>query len=116
GQAHAPRRRAFAIAIAASCVLGLPAVGGAGPARSGPSSSGLKAENVTLAPQEQSALLSLYALDSQLEGARARLLQLQNETAALRREQVVLAAEMKVALSGARVSQRRLASRVRLLF
>jgi cystine transport system substrate-binding protein len=76
----------------------------------------LKAQNVALESQERSALLSLYSLDSQLEGARARLVQLQHRAATLRRERVVLAAEMKFALSGARVTQQHLASRVRLLF
>jgi cystine transport system substrate-binding protein len=116
GQAHAPRRRAFGIAIATSCFLILPAVSGAGPSRSGPSSEGLKAENVALASRERSAVLGLYALDSSLSRARVRLAQLQRQAATLRREQVVLATEMKVALSGARISQERLASRVRLLF
>ena len=116
GQAHAPRRRALGIAVAVSCVLVLPAVGGAEPGRSGPSSDGLKAENESLASRERSAVLSLYALDSRLAHARGRLDELNREAAGLRREQVALAAEMKVALSGARVSQQRLASRVRLLF
>ena len=116
GQAHAPRRRAFGIAVAAACVLALPAVSGAGPSRSGPTSGGLQAQNTALVTREQAALVALYALDSRLEAARARLVQLERQAGALRRQQVVLAAEMKVALSGARVSQQRLASRVRLLF
>jgi 3D (Asp-Asp-Asp) domain-containing protein len=52
----------------------------------------------------------------QLSRAQARLVELKRQAAALRREQVVLQAEMKVALSGARVTQQHLASRVRLLF
>ena len=116
GQAHAPRRRAFGIAIAASCFLVLPAVGGAESARSGDSGDRLKAENAALASKERSAVLGLYSLDTQLSRAQARLVELKRREAALRREQVVLQAEMKVALSGARVTQRHLASRVRLLF
>jgi 3D (Asp-Asp-Asp) domain-containing protein len=116
GQAHAPRRRAFGIAIAASCFLVLPAVGGAVSSRSGADGDRLKAENASLASKERSAVLGLYALDTELVRAQARLAELERQAAALRREQVVLQAEMKVALSGARTSQNHLASRVRLLF
>jgi 3D (Asp-Asp-Asp) domain-containing protein len=116
GQAHAPRRRAFGIAIAASCFLVLPAVGGAVSSRSGADGDRLRAENASLASKERSAVLGLYALDTELVRAQARLAELERQAAALRREQVVLQAEMKVALSGARTSQNHLASRVRLLF
>jgi len=116
GQAHAPRRRAFGIAIAASCFLVLPAVGGAGPPRSGGSSASLQAENAALASKERSAVLGLYSLDSQLASAQARLAQLDQQAATLRRERTVLRTELKVALNGAKISQQRLASRVRLLF
>jgi cystine transport system substrate-binding protein len=116
GQAHAPRRRAFGIAIAASCFLVLPAVGGAGPPRSGGSSASLQAENAALASKERSAVLGLYSLDSQLASAQAQLEQLDQQAATLRRERTVLRTELKVALNGAKISQQRLASRVRLLF
>jgi 3D (Asp-Asp-Asp) domain-containing protein len=116
GQAHAPRRRTFAIAVAASGVLALPAVSGADPPRSGSSSASLAAENAALESRERSAVLSLYALDSRLARERERLAQLERQAAKLRQEQVILAAEMKIAIAGQRISQRQLASRVRLLF
>jgi len=116
GQAHAPRRRAFGIAVAASCVLVLSAVSGAGPPSSGVPGQSLRAENAALASRERSAVLGLYALDSELARARTRLADLERRADVLRREQVVLQAEMKVAMSGARTSEQRLASRVRLLF
>jgi len=116
GQAHAPRRRAFGIAIAASCFLVLPAVSGAEQSRSGGAGDRLKAESASLASKERSAVLGLYSLDTQLSRAQAKLAELERQAADLRREQVVLQAEMNVATSGARVSQKHLASRVRLLF
>jgi 3D (Asp-Asp-Asp) domain-containing protein len=113
GQAHSPWRRLLSISIAASCVLAAPAVSGADPTRS---TSGLESENVSLESQSRSAVLSLYALDSRLAAARSRLAGLEAEADKLRVEQVILAKEMKVALVGARVSQQRLAARIRLLF
>src|SRR5262249_40953430 len=99
-----------------TCVLALPAVSGAGPARSGPTSGSLQAQNASLASQERSAVLDLYALDSRLASADARLTQLRAEAAVLRRQQASLAVELKVARSGARISRQHLADRVRLLF
>jgi cystine transport system substrate-binding protein len=113
GQAHAPRRRLFGVAVAAAALLALPAVGGAEPPRS---EASLEAEGAALASRERSAVLGLYALDSQLARGQARLAALERRANRLRREQVALAAEMKVALAGARVSQQRLASHIRLLF
>ena len=99
GQAHAPRRRAFGIAIAASCFLVLPAVGGAGPSRSrtverGPERRERRARVARALGRAEPLRARLAAS----RGARARLAQLQRQAATLRREQVVLAAEMKVAL------------------
>jgi 3D (Asp-Asp-Asp) domain-containing protein len=116
GQAHAPRRRTFAIAVAASGVLALPAVSGAEPPRSGSSGAALTAENAALESRERSAVLGLYALDTQLARERERLAELERQAARLRQEQVILAAEMKIAIAGQRISQHQLASRVRLLF
>jgi len=116
GQAHAPRRRLVGVAIVAIGVLALPAVGGAEPPRSGSSRAALEAENTALASRERSAVLSLYAIDSQLARADKRLTQLERQADRLRHEQVRLATELKIAIKGQRVSQRRLASHIRLLF
>ncbi len=113
GQAHAPWRRLLGIAVAASFVLALPSVSGADPSRS---SASLAAENAALQSRSRSAVLSLYALESRLAAARARLEVLEARAARLRRERIALATELKVARVGARQSQERLASRIRLLF
>jgi 3D (Asp-Asp-Asp) domain-containing protein len=104
------------MAVTALCVLAIPAVGGAEPPSSRTSPDALRAQNEALASQERSAVLGLYALDSQLARARARLAGLERQAATLRREQATLAVEMKIALAGARVSQQRLGSRLRSLF
>ena len=117
GQAHAPRRRAFGIAVAASCFLVLPAVGGAEPSRSAAHDERLKAENAALASQERSAVLE--PLRARL-AARPRAGEARASSSVrpptLRREQVVARGRAEGGASGARVSQQRLASRVRLLF
>jgi 3D (Asp-Asp-Asp) domain-containing protein len=111
GQAHAPWRRLLGVSVAASCVLVLPAVGGADPSR-----SSLEAQNAALESRSRSAVLSLYALDSRLARAHARLDALEAQSAKLRVQRMALARELKVARIGVRVSQQRLASRLRLLF
>ncbi len=113
GQAHSPWRRLLGISIAASFVLALPAVSGADTSRS---EASLKAQHATLESQARSAALSLYALDSRLATAQARLDELQAQATRLRVERLTLATELRVARVGARVSQQRLASRIRLLF
>jgi 3D (Asp-Asp-Asp) domain-containing protein len=99
--------------MAASFVLVLPAVSGADPLRS---NATLAAENAALESKSRSAVLGLYSLDSRLASARARLSELQAQAAKLRSERVILRSELKVARVGARVSKRRLAARIRLLF
>jgi cystine transport system substrate-binding protein len=61
-------------------------------------------------------VLGLYALDSQLSSARARLAALERQADRLRDRQAQLATQRKIAVDGARLSQQRLASWVRLLF
>src|SRR3954454_5222013 len=113
GQAHAPWRRLLGTSLAAFGVLALPAVSGADPSRSAVT---LRAENAALASRSRAAALSLYALDSRLAAARTRLGALQLQAGKLRAERRTLAQELRVAQVGARVSQARLASRLRVLF
>jgi 3D (Asp-Asp-Asp) domain-containing protein len=101
------------IAFVTSLLLVLPAVGGAG---TPDSVDGLRAQNAALESQERSAVLSLYALDSRLAAARGRLAQLESAAERLRLEQLTLTRELQVARDGERVSQRRLAARVRVLY
>lgn len=113
GQAHSPRRRLLGVSVAAFSVLALPSVSGADPSRS---AAGLRTESTSLESRSRSAALGLYAIESQLASARARLAVLEAQAAKLRKERIALATELKVAKVGADISQRRLASRLRLLF
>jgi peptidoglycan hydrolase CwlO-like protein len=113
GQAHPPRRRLFGIAFAACAVLAVPSTSGADPSHS---AAELRSQNASLASRTRSAVLSLYALDSELAAATTRLARLEAQASELRRERAALTRELEVARTGARVSQQRLAARVRLLF
>src|SRR5207247_534248 len=113
GQAHTPRRRLLGAAVAAIVVLTVPAVGGADPSKTADS---LRRENAHLAEQSRSDVLSLYSLDTHLTAAQSRLAALQAQEAALRAERASLGLQLGVARRGARISQRRLASRLRLLY
>jgi cystine transport system substrate-binding protein len=61
-------------------------------------------------------VLGLYSLDSRLTAARTHLASLQAQAQTLRRQRAVLARELQVAKAGVAISQRRLASRLRLLY
>jgi cystine transport system substrate-binding protein len=113
GQAQTPRRRLLGVALVALTVLAVPAVGGADPSTS---AHALRQENADLAAKSRAAVLSLYSLDSQLETARTRLAHLQARAQELRRERASLARQLRVARAGVRISQRHLASRLRLLY
>ena len=79
-------RRAPVVVVLAGLGIGLllPGAGGADPSQQ---AGALRHQQDTLAARSHAALLSLYALDSQLARARAQLASLQNEAAALRIEQ-----------------------------
>jgi 3D (Asp-Asp-Asp) domain-containing protein len=62
------------------------------------------------------ALLSLYALDSQLQAWRARLASLQTAAVGLRERQVSLEAELRAAHASLKTGQRRLAVELRTLY
>jgi cystine transport system substrate-binding protein len=96
-----------------SVLLVLPVAVNAEPVQS---VEGLRAENAALETRARSAVLGLYALDSRLEAARRELTDLEAKAERLRIEQITLARELEVARKGARVSQRRLAARIRLLY
>jgi 3D (Asp-Asp-Asp) domain-containing protein len=117
GQAQPAGRRLLGLLLlglpAVSClVLALPGTGSADPPQSAATA---RAENLSVERQLHSALLELYALDSQLASTRARLATLGAEMDRLRAERRALAREVRVARRGIRVSQLRLDSRLRLL-
>jgi 3D (Asp-Asp-Asp) domain-containing protein/cell division protein FtsB len=105
-------RRSICIAAAAALLLALPAAGSAGT----PSVAGLRAENANLAQQSRSAVLDLYALDEQLAGAQAQLDALHARESAIESQRADLKVELRFARIDARLSQDRLASRIRFLY
>lgn len=113
GQAHTPRRRLVPIAAIAVAVLVAPAVGGANGSQS---SATLRARDAAIAAKSRAAVLDLYSLDQQLGTARAKLGSLQRKAASLRKERAGLARQLSVARRGARISQRQLGERLRILY
>jgi 3D (Asp-Asp-Asp) domain-containing protein len=81
-----------------------------------PSASKLRAQNAAIAQQKRSAVLSLYSLDARLVSANAHLAALQRREVTLREQRAVLKTELRLARSDARVSQQRLAQRLRALY
>jgi len=113
GQAQTPRRRLLGIAAIAVVVLAVPAVGGADPTMSADT---LRREDASLAAQSHTALLSLYSLEARLEAASTRLAALEEQERRLYAEQASLRRQLTVARAGVAIAQRRLASRLRLLY
>jgi 3D (Asp-Asp-Asp) domain-containing protein len=113
GQAQTPHRRLLGIAAIAFVVLAVPAVGGADPTMS---TDTLRREDASLAAQSHTALLSLYSLEARLGAARSRLAALEEQERRLHAEQASLRRQLTVARAGVAISQRRLASRLRLLY
>jgi 3D (Asp-Asp-Asp) domain-containing protein len=95
---------------AASAALAAPGAGGRGPA------GGSGATTQQLGTRTHQALLSLYALDSQLEGWRARLASLETAAAALRKQQASLRGELAADRASLRTGQRRLALELRAMY
>lgn len=117
GQAPLRRRRLIGFATVALFVLALPAVGGAGSGTGLPAQAdALRARNAGLASSSHTALLSLYSLDSRLAHARTQLAAVQRRAAAIRRDRADVAHRLDVARRAVKISERRLAERLRLLY
>jgi 3D (Asp-Asp-Asp) domain-containing protein/peptidoglycan hydrolase CwlO-like protein len=95
------------------CVLAIPAVAGDGHS---PNVAALQADDAGLAAKSRAAVLDLYALDTRLTAARGRLASLQAAHARLEAEGAALHQALKVAILDTRVSQIRLASRLRFIY
>ncbi len=76
----------------------------------------LRGENRALSSEAASAQAELGSLDAQLAGSRARLAKLRAKGERLARRQTEARLQLKVARAGLRISQRRLADRVRALY
>jgi 3D (Asp-Asp-Asp) domain-containing protein len=102
------------LALAAASVAAFCAGGAA--AGPGGDANALRAENTALAGRERAALLDLYALDSRLSRAHARLAELDARAAALVRERADVRLQVRVAHHALTTSQRNLAQRLRALY
>ena len=81
-----------------------------------PTAAGLRAANAAIERQRRSAVLDLYSLDARLGAAQGRLAALRAQASALRAERARLERELRLARADVRVSQLRLAARLRALY
>jgi len=82
----------------------------------GAAKSGSDAATQQLDARTHQALLSLYALDSQLQGWRARVASLESAAAAIRERQASLRAELGAAQTSLKTGRRHLALQLRALY
>ena len=109
------RRLALGLALGAALLLGvfLPGAEGAGP-KNGVGS--LRQQQKGLAARSQTALLSLYALDSHLARARSELAGLRSRAQGLKLERERVRQEIEIVTGNLRASQRLLGDRLRALY
>src|SRR4051794_20566610 len=86
------------------------------PAASGDPSQSLRARDSALAAKSRAAVLSLYAIETKLARSRTQLAAIQTQADALRRERALVALRLQIARKGMRISQGRLATRLRALY
>jgi peptidoglycan DL-endopeptidase CwlO len=94
----------------------LPAAGAEPVSRLQAQADELRRANESLTAQAEAAQADLGSLDSQLASTRARLAKLRARGVVLARKQTEARLQLKVARDGLRISQRRLADRVRALY
>lgn len=99
--------------VLALAVLIAPSVGGANPSQS---TSTLRAHDAAIIAQSRAAVLGLYSLDQHLATARTTLVSLQQQAQTLRAQRVSLRHQLAIAKRGTRISQARLAQRLRVLY
>ena len=105
--------RSAAWLAAAAAAIVLAGVSAAGAAQPG---SSLRRQAQDLGARARRAALDLYALDSRLHGARARLAALEAQSARLRREQQQLAQQLSATRQTLAVSQRELGDNLSMLY
>jgi peptidoglycan DL-endopeptidase CwlO len=115
-RAPGPGFRALVFACLAALASSLPAAGAEPADRLRGEADELRRTNQSLTSDVQSAQAELGSLDAQLAGTRARLARLRAQGERLARKQAEARAALKIARSGLRVSQRRLADRIRALY
>lgn len=109
------RRLALGLALGAALLLGvfLPGAEGAGPKKGAGS---LRQQQKGLAARSQTALLSLYALDSRLARARSELTGLRSRAQRLELERERVREEVAVVAGNLKASRRLLGDRLRALY
>jgi 3D (Asp-Asp-Asp) domain-containing protein len=109
------RRLALGLALGAALLLGafLPGAEGAGP-KGG--SGSLRQQQKGLAARSQTALLSLYALDSRLARARSELARLRSRAQSLEVARARVRQEIVIVAGNLKASQRLLGDRLRALY
>ncbi len=108
--------RALFVVCLAALASSLPAAGAEPANRLRTQAEDLRRANQSLASQAASAQADLSALEGQLAGTRARLARLRDQGERLARRQAEARTQLDVARDGLRISQRRLAERVRALY
>jgi 3D (Asp-Asp-Asp) domain-containing protein len=86
------------------------------PAAAGDSSDTLRSRDSALAAKSRTAVLSLYAIESELSRARGKLAAIEERAQAVRHEREVVGLQLGIARRGVRVSQGRLAKRLRAIY
>jgi 3D (Asp-Asp-Asp) domain-containing protein/peptidoglycan hydrolase CwlO-like protein len=113
GRADKPSWRLLGVAAASVVVLVLPPRSGADRSHA---LGQLRAENADLTARTRSAVLDLYSLDVRLDSARAELGALQARAQRLEAERVSIDGQLRLASLDNRLSQDRVASRLRYLY
>jgi peptidoglycan DL-endopeptidase CwlO len=115
-RAPGPGLRVLIFACLAALASSLPAAGAEPADRLRAEADELRRANQSLAGQSDSLQAELGSLDAELAGARARLARLRAQGERLARAQAEARTALTIARQGQRVSQRRLAARVRALY
>lgn len=115
-RAPGPGFRVLILACLAALASSLPAAGAEPAGRLRAQADDLRRANQSLSSQAASAQAELSALEGQLAGTRARLAKLREQGERLARRQAEARTQLDVARDGLRISQRRLAERVRALY
>jgi 3D (Asp-Asp-Asp) domain-containing protein len=102
-----------ACALVIGVMLSAPAGGGADPTTT---PLELRQQSESLDARVHHALLDLYSAETQLASARSRLAELRGQAARVRAEQQLVRRQFSIAAHALRVSQRRLADRLRVLY